>query len=506
MRVRDRVSTSGREGVLRRRTVVTAALVATAALLVPSPALAGPGRNHAPSAPTALRVGDGGTACADGRTAVVVRSTAPQLRATLADPDEDIVSGTFTLRDGARGTRLWGPATTAPQGSGADHAVQVPEGVLRDGGTYEWRVQARDARGRKSTTVRCRFTVDVSAPAAPEVSAVAGTAPAVYLEDQTAGGVGQAGEFRLDAQGATDVVAFLVTFLGGPRQRVELPVGATSATVTWTPSVAGPGWVTAQAVDAAGNVSPERFYRFTVASAPAEPAGAARWHLDEGTGTVATDEGPSGAHLTLTPSTTWTDGLLAELAGMPEDRALLFDEASDGATTAAPVVDPTRSWSVLALVRADAHGAFPAVSQDGLLTSAFRLGTRTDGCADGAPACWAFTVSATLPGNPRGQDVVARSTVPVVPGEWVLLAGVRDAGTGTVRVDVCRMGSADGPADGEVVTGSPTALGASAAAAGPLRLGASQNGQRWLGAVSGVRTYGGVVDVTDERRVCAMGA
>ncbi|WP_309135199.1 hypothetical protein [Cellulomonas sp.] len=501
--------------MLRRRGLAVGALVASVALLAPSSAVAGPGsapahrvRNQAPSLPAEVKVADPAAECVSGRraTPAAVRSTTPSLAATLADPDGEAVGAVVTITSEGRGPRVRQRLVTAPQASGSTHVVQVPDGLLHDGRTYEWRVQARDAAGRTGAAVRCRITVDVTPPAPPEVRAVEG-APAVYLEDQTAGGVGLTGHFLLDAGASTDVVAFAVSFDGsGAYERVDVPAGETTATLTWTPTSAGPHSLDVQAVDAAGNVSATRFYRFTVASATSTPGGAGTWTLDEGTGTTSADTGPSASHLTLTPSTTWTDGLLAELAGLSEDRALLFDEPTDGAATAGPVVDPAGSFSVLALVRVDAAGALTAVSQDGRLTSAFRLGTRTDGCADGAASCWAFTVSATQPGNPRGVDVVARSAAAVVPGEWVLLAGVRDAVQGTVRVDVCRIGTPEELQDPEVVAGAPVAIPGAAAAAGPLRLGAAQTGQSWAGAVSGVRTVGGVVDQRTSLRMCMTGA
>ncbi|MBO3089238.1 LamG-like jellyroll fold domain-containing protein [Cellulomonas dongxiuzhuiae] len=489
------------------RAMTVTALTAALALLPGAAQAHGPGAhpprhvNHAPDCPTGVGTSSPDSACS-ATAASPLRSTTPTLRATLADADGDSVRGVFEVRDGRSGRPLWSSGPTAAQASGAVHAVQVPAGLLRDGGVYEWRVHARDAKNRKGPAVHCRVVVDVAAPAAPDVTAVPG-AGAVYAEDTTGGGVGLAGDFRLEAPGATDVVAFLYAFDGGPA-RVDLAPGTTAATVRWTPSTAGTHVLTVQAVDAAGNVSPERTYRFIVASASAAPSGNARWTLDEGAGATSADVlSTDGSNaLTLTPSTTWTAGLRAELWG-GADSALLLDEPTDAASTAGPVLDTTGSWSVVAFVRADASdvGA-TAVSQDGDGGSVFRLGVGTTGCTDDVASCWSLTVAGSA-----GETSTATSVVPVVPGAWVALFGVRDAASGTVRLDVCHLGTAEEPGSPSPEAGEPASLESGAAGTGAFRVGGTSDGSSpWVGAVSGVRTWGGVIDVTQERRLCSAGA
>ncbi|ADG76376.1 LamG domain-containing protein [Cellulomonas flavigena DSM 20109] len=453
--------------------------------------------NHAPDRPVDVGTSNPWTDCSTSAP-TPLRSTTPTLRAVLSDVDGGVLEAVFQVRDGRTKRPLWS-ATTAPQGSGVSHAVTVPEGVLRDGRTYEWSVQGRDAAGRKSPEVRCRVAVDATAPGPSQVTAVPG-AGAVYAEDAVSGGVGVAGAFLLEAPGTDDVVGFLYAFDGGPA-RVDLEPGATAATVTWTPTTAGPHGLSVQAVDAAGNVGPERFYRFTVASASSSPTGNARWTLDEGAGTTATDA-TGGQVLTLSPSTTWTAGLQEELAAMT-DGALLLDEADDGAATAAPLLDTTGSWSVAAFVRADGSAPGTVVSQDGEGTDAFRLGTGTVACEDGVDLCWSLSVA----GADGAGGTTVTSTVPVVPGAWVALFAVRDAAQGTVRLDACSFGTVDEPGDQVPVEGATASAAAGVASTGPFRLGGAQDGASpWSGAISGVRTWGGVVDVAQERRLCSMGA
>ncbi len=496
-----------------RRGALVSAVLATAALLAPGTAVASPGaapaggaaaypaRNHAPAAPADLRTTDPDARCAADGSPVAVRGLTPVLHATLTDPDGDAVTATFTLRDGASGKRLWGAVTSAAQVSGADHAVRVPEGLLQDGRTYEWRVQAKDAKGRKSATVRCRIAVDATAPAAPEVSAVAGAA-AVYVEDGTAGGIGVAGDLRFEAAAASGTVAFLYEDLQ-TRTRLELPAGETGLTYRYVPTVAGPQWVRLTAVDAAGNVSAERFYRFTVDS----PSRDARWLLDERSGAVAADL--TGTRpFALSASTTWTGGVLADLANRPTDGALLFDEPGDSATTAQAAVDAAGSYSVLAFVRLDETGtARTAVSQDSARGAAFELGTRTDGCPEGTAECWAFTVPGA---DADAAPAVAVSAVPVTAGSWVMLAGLRDAGAGTVQLNVCDLGSASAPGEGDTVRGTAVPAPTSASAAGPFRLGAAladgAHARTWAGAVSALRTYDGVLGTPQQFMACMSGS
>ncbi|MCM0639413.1 LamG domain-containing protein [Cellulomonas wangsupingiae] len=451
--------------------------------------------NHAPDRPADVGTSGPESSCSSS-TAAALRSATPTLRATLSDPDGDALRGTFQVRDGRTGRLLWSSRATAAQASGSAHGVQVPEGLLRDGRAYEWRVQARDAKGRTSPVVRCRIAVDVTAPGLPTVAPVEG-AGAVYAEDAVAGGIGVAGDFRFEAPGTDDVAAFLYAFDGAPAQ-VDVVPGDAGATVTWVPTSAGPHQLTVQAVDVAGNVGPERLYRFTVTAAPTAPAGA-RWLLDEGQGLTATDT-RAGTTLTLTPSTTWADGMAAELWGTTTDRALLLDEADDGASTAGPVVDTTGSFSVATVVRVDADGA-PAtvVSQDGAAGSAFTLGTSTTACDEELTTCWAFAVAGT-----GGDTVVATSTVPVSIGSWYGVFGVRDATSGVLRVDVCHLGTVDEPGSPSSLTGADVSLDVAAGSDGPFRVGTAQEGSTpWVGAVSGVQTWGSVIDVTRERLICS---
>ncbi|WP_448629056.1 LamG-like jellyroll fold domain-containing protein [Cellulomonas soli] len=400
----------------------------------------------------------------------------------------------FQVLDLTAGRLVWHPSWTTAQASGSNHAVAVPEGLLVDGHVYRWRVRGVDASGRVGPRASCEFVVDVTAPPLPVVVPVDG-GPAVYLEDQVAGGVGVAGVFGLSSGGSADVVGYLYGFdTGSPVTRVE---GA-DVRLDYTPASSGPHTLSVQAVDRAGNVSPVRLYRFTVGSAPAGHGVGGDWLLDDGSGLRAIGSGPGGAAnaLTLSPTTAWVPGILAEYGVDSTDLGLRFASVGDGASTAGPVIATDGSYTVRALVRTDGDpvGSADAVSHDGSAGSAFELGYVP--CADGAGACWSFSVPVT--DAPAADRAVAASTAPATAGTWVLLVGVHDAAAGTARLAVCAVDT--GEAETSVVP-----FATPWTATGPLRLGGGFGGASagWAGVVSAVHVSAKLPSDADIRRWCS---
>ena len=472
---------------------LSAVVVVTAAALV-MPAVSASAWTPPPGkAPVVSAAGasDPLTSCAVGSARPWLRTTTPSLRATVTDADGQSSSATFVVLD-SRARVVWTSGPTGQQASGARHAVTVPAGRLADGATYTWLVTGRDSGGRWGLPKLCQFSVDTTAPVLPTITPVAGE-PAVYVEDATSGGLSLRGSFTL-ADESTDVVSYRYQFLGGPTETVP----ATTPTISWTPTAPGSYTLTVDAVDRAGNVSPSRLYKFTVAW-PVATGGGGKWLLDEGAGDVATG---TGAPLTLTPGTTWTDGPLAELADEPSDRALLLDDPADGAASAAAVLDTTATYTVAAYVRLDSLGdRGTAVSQDGASASGFAVGYDTTGCAEGVPACWTFGVN--------GDDAaVVRSAGAATTGSWVHLTGVHDAIAGTVALYVCEVGSADAPGNLNPVLSGPVAVAAAVPSSGPFRLGQGFGGAApFAGAISSVTVTEGVAaTMSSVRRACSAGA
>jgi hypothetical protein len=476
-----------------------AAVVAAAALVLPTvPASAAAPRNTAPVVESAATANPSAP-CAVGSARPWVRSTTPTLTAVLRDAEGQSVSATFAVLD-ARGRVVWAPPATGAQASGSRHAVEVPAGRLTDGGTYTWAVTGRDSARRWGLPKLCQFSVDTVAPGVPVVTPVPGE-PAVYLEDAASGGVGLRGSFDVTGA-ATDVVSYLYSV---DSSSLSSSVPAAAARISLTPTTPGPHTLSVAAVDAAGNVGQSRLYRFTV-TAPAPTTAGGVWLLDEGAGSVG-DEATGGPALALTPSTTWTAGALAEVAGRATDRALLLDEAADGAQSTGAVTSTDGSFTVSAFVRPDAVGAAGTVlSQDGDATSAFTLGYTSSDCPGGTASCWAFGMAAE--DSASSTVAVARSVSAVQPGAWVYLTGVHDAVSGQLSLSVCTIGTKAAPGNLVPVASAPQPFASPWASRGAFRVGDDFAGATpFLGAVSSVRVVDGVAStVSSVRQRCAAGS
>ncbi|WP_211194983.1 LamG-like jellyroll fold domain-containing protein [Halorhabdus amylolytica] len=208
---------------------------------------------------------------------------------------------------------------------------------------------------------------------------------------------------------------------------------------------------------AANNVDIDE--RNATPTADGDLTGVGYWPLDEGEGTVATDEaGDNDARFRdlLGEPPRWTDGRIGG--------AVVFDGNRDTLDTGTTIVDTERPFSVAAWVRPAELGTDrTAVSQDGTGESAFSLGYREDA------GRFAFSVS--------GTAVV--DGPPVETGQWYHLAGT---------VVNCR---ARLFVDGEAV--GSARMRATPVSDGPLIIGRGQEGSRlvdhWAGAIDEVHVY-----------------
>lgn len=174
-----------------------------------------------------------------------------------------------------------------------------------------------------------------------------------------------------------------------------------------------------QARNAVGAFSAQTVYQFLVTPATA----AWKWTFDQDTGpTTASEPNTHPAFLSPTGVTRTSPGRVG--AG-----AMSFT-GTGRLTNSSPVLntDAPAGFTVAAWVRlGDLSGSRTAVSQDGVNTSAFRLGFRDDRDVDGDggndPA-WCFTVaSADVAGSSASA---ACATEYVAADEWVGLVGVYD--------------------------------------------------------------------------------
>ncbi|MBP2472188.1 hypothetical protein JOF53_001060 [Crossiella equi] len=362
--------------------------------------------NTYPDQPVALTAE--GKGCAVQPAEPHVKTTTPQLAATLHDPDGGNVAAEFEwfVRGAARPV---GSHRTSTQNSGTPFTATIPHGAFADGARIGWRVRAFDGELHSQWSPWCDVTLDLTPPA---------TAPTVestdYPREQAGGGIGLTGRFALSAPGEADIDHFLYRLTTTNLLPVQALDG--KATIALTPPRDSRNVAEIYAVDRAGNVSPKATYEFFVRSTRYPPV--QHWRLD---GAVPATTVPDA--LGRGSTGTFTQGPVSWTEGRDQD-ALLFD-GRDGHVGFGPksTVHTGDSFSVSAWVRLDRlDGPWQtAVSQrvDGGSGSSFYLQYRTN------PSRWAFTMPEEDKDNFLGDR--AEADVPVRQGVWTHLVGVYDA-------------------------------------------------------------------------------
>ncbi len=206
------------------------------------------------------------------------------------------------------------------------------------------------------------------------------------------------------------------------------------------------------------------------------------WKLDEGTGALAADNAGFNRPLTLT-SGTWVAGKVGQ--------AVQFNGASSVASTPAPVLDTSQSFSVGAWVRPGAlTGWRTMVNQDGANVSGFWLQY-----SESVGKRFVLTMHDADSTNSTPYRAIS-STTPVV-GQWYHVLGVRDKAAGTMKLYV------NGKLEGS------TAYGGGWAANGALNVGRGKfgaPGDWFAGAIDEVQTWSTVLTDADVAAVFARGA
>jgi hypothetical protein len=338
------------------------------------------------------------------------------------------------------------------------------------------RVKSTDTYNRTSAySSWYTFTVDATAPATPSVSS--SLYPDKNVTPVWNGGAGVPGVFTFAPNGATDVVQFKWRINSGAETTVNVTAGA-SANVTITPTSDLQQLLEVQALDAAGWTSAWKQYPFYVRP---QPGDVAYWKLDGNTvpangGTSYTGTssgGPTFETANINPGNPSGSGQAIRLDGTDDfvytPRVLATDHAA--------------GFSVSAWVKPDVlSGTRTVVAQQGVNTYAARL------FYDPTAVKWCFGVSDADSTTP-GRVNVCSGLVPQA-GVWTHLAGVYDPVTGTIRLYV-NGGPENGyPADG-VAQGSVNEVAAPAmwAATGAFRIGRSDAGNFFDGAIDEVRAY-----------------
>ncbi|THA72952.1 VCBS repeat-containing protein [Streptomyces sp. A0958] len=216
--------------------------------------------NRKPNEPTGGTTTPGG-ACLAAPASRAVAKTNIVLSATATDPDKNLSKLRF---------RWWKSGASAPAGtlvtpnSSGKATLTIPSSSLADKTTYKWDVRSEDTAGAVSTYFPpgdqpCQFTVDGSAPPAPDVTSV-------DFPEATPDGLtwsekkfGATGVFTFSSPGATKFSYTLTgadyTEKAATTTKDESGNSVGVLTLTLAPPGAGPNSMRVYALDAVGNKS-----------------------------------------------------------------------------------------------------------------------------------------------------------------------------------------------------------------------------------------------------------
>ncbi|MDK1472401.1 LamG domain-containing protein [Streptomyces sp. 549] len=363
----------------------------------------------------------GGT-CRKPASAARVRTLGKIYANNVTDPDGDSVSVQFQAKwastSGGTPTVQWQPARTAAKKSGSSFAIKLPTNIPANR-TVHWYVRSYDGAqyspwSHAGDPTGCYFVYDTSVPKAPSiVSAEYPESDPENPDDPWLDGVGQYGDFTFKAS-AGDVNRYWYGVNSDPVQSNQISTSAGAArTVKVLPSKPGVSFVTAMALDTAGNRSEARTYQFRVKAGQPERA---TWQLNEDSGaTQASGSAPSR-------ETTLKGG--AEITGGgAKGNGLSLDGVDGHAASDVPIVDTNRGFSVAAWVKLDRKptgAAATVASQPGNHNVGFEL------YYSSAFDRWIFNQYET--DQPGSKIVRAMADQPggVSTGTWTHLAGTFD--------------------------------------------------------------------------------
>jgi hypothetical protein len=421
--------------------------------LIPDSAYLDIDYDHAPGKPSGLAISPCYKACASPAT---TSSRRPSLTMKAGDADGGTLRYEYEVWDSAKKVKKVGSGTTVTGVAQGSARSWSPKSDLPDA-QYYW-------RGRACDTYQCGLysdwfglKVDHANPINPKVSSE------VYKDTGWNGQPGVGADFTFSPGATSDGLNGYGYVLNGAK---EVPVAAGAdgqATKVIAPTKDMVNTLTVKAYDTAGNYA-STDYRFKVA-----PVGDYwYWSLDEGSGTTAASEPANSRPLTASGiGTTWDDvgkdgESAASFAGTGElvsAAPVLNTLSPSGFTVAAwvrlpgpaqsdadPVPDPgdvpepgdgTGDDPDVPVTppddqQSDQPSPLPttdltAVSEDGVSTSAFKLGYRADVDldADGVnDPSWCFTVAATDSATAARTSACTGSYVEA--GAWVHLVGIVD--------------------------------------------------------------------------------
>lgn len=424
--------------------------------------------DHAPLKPTGLK-GPGG--CAGASAPAPVPSERVTLTSSLKDPDSgDLLSAYYTVYDAANKIVAHPeiPARTQKQPF-TTPSFSVPKPAVGSTLTYHWTVYSSDGRDKSPTAGPCYFTVDLTAPAPPDVTLdVAGVATPPPGDGEDARPVTVLSDLKFTfapGQGSEkDTVKYRWSINDDTPNKQWLPsstasVGGVTQTPTLRVTSSGPNIVRVWAYDKAGNQSGPTIYE--LAASGFQPA---RWSLDSASSPSAPDPActPSGSG--PAPSgLVWSGGVTSgpghEALAVRTDKALhlggkgLAATADDAPTANAPLgttLPQEENYTVSAWVKVDPSvlnetvksapllvgGSRTAFSLDGDTGSALTVDIRPDPGVDDPDAKGAARFTATLAGSGKDAPLAMDTTTEISSTSWYWVAVSVDVADGQVQLIV----------------------------------------------------------------------
>ncbi|MEU4556530.1 LamG-like jellyroll fold domain-containing protein [Micromonospora violae] len=397
----------------------------------------------------------------------VLRSLTPTLRAQVQDRFGGKLGTSFEIRTSpsltgtivvSNTTMPFTFVTTVGNATGIATS-KVPAGYLSAGVTYYWHAMTMDEAGLWSGWGSWySFTIDNTPP---NISAVASTQ---YPSKVWGATLGSPGTFAFTAAGAAE---YVWSVDGGSATTTTL------ASASYTPATDMVHTMRVQAKDTAGNISGAFDYQFWVSPVPNAYS---LWTFDE------TDPARTAAD-TGSGFSTRKPGALRNGArfvpGKLNNAVHVSGTTGDDVVTSGPVLDTTKSFTVMAWVRPSDLAAQPLQTfvMQGNLAPRFVLQYRQD--ANGGQGGWCFGLTGTdVKDAPKTVACAGQFVGKPTNGEWVHVAGRYDRVTGKMRVYV--MGDPQSCA-GEVAESTAPALWSAT--------GAFVIGGFWWGDIDDVRAY-----------------
>lgn len=314
--------------------------------------------NSYPNTPTGTAYGTGQTVAwtnpSTGAVTTYAKTTRPAFSAIVTDPDGGTLRNAVDMFDSATAVYSKHTGTAVASGGRSTMTPSTATPSLVDGKTYTAKVFSYDLSLYSKSSVNLVFTVDVTAPAAPTISASALTN----------------GQWTSPKPASNTF-----TFTGASADTAKFQYSKDGGTFTDTPPATGTpakqtlGWVAegshslaVRSVDRAGNISPVTTFTYGAGSAAlTSPATGAK---STDVFTIKGSAPPAGTGTTVTPTIYW------RAAGAAEPSDFSASNGSKTGWTAVKTLDPVtgtnavdvnEKWSAAAAAKSLGKDRVPAL-------------------------------------------------------------------------------------------------------------------------------------------------